>query len=259
VLVTGGTGCIGSALIKQLAARGAGRIVSVSRGATSNWPRCAVAEYRYGDVRDRAAMDRLIGAVRPDLIFHLAAQRDPGWAEVAVRPSVSTNVLGTRTVLAAAPDAGVPQVVYASTGKAMRPFSPDIYAASKRAAEWIASDVAGGDDMVGADRHHIAHPALADTPAQLALAIHFIARHGGGADPGIVGVIQQGAGQLRLGGEEYLLRGRRAARGAPHRRRSLRAGTAPGRSASMLQDDLPAARSYDLNHAYGRQALLNSQ
>jgi len=48
VLVTGETGCIGSALIKQLAARGAGRIVSVSRGATSNWPRCAVAEYRYG-------------------------------------------------------------------------------------------------------------------------------------------------------------------------------------------------------------------
>jgi hypothetical protein len=31
VLVTGETGCIGSALIKQLAARGAGRIVSVSR------------------------------------------------------------------------------------------------------------------------------------------------------------------------------------------------------------------------------------
>jgi len=37
---------------------------------------------------------------------------------------VSTNMLGTRTVLAAAADTGVPQVVCASTGKALRPFSP---------------------------------------------------------------------------------------------------------------------------------------
>ena len=33
VLVTGGTGCIGSALMKQLAARRPGRVVSVSRGS----------------------------------------------------------------------------------------------------------------------------------------------------------------------------------------------------------------------------------
>ena len=36
VLVTGGTGCIGSTLIGQLAARGAGRLVSVSRGISNS-------------------------------------------------------------------------------------------------------------------------------------------------------------------------------------------------------------------------------
>src|SRR5206468_2810530 len=36
----------------------------------------------------------------------------------------------------------VPQVVYASTGKALRPYSPDVYAASKRAAEWVMSAAA---------------------------------------------------------------------------------------------------------------------
>ncbi len=148
VLVTGGTGCIGSVLMAQLAARCPGRLVSVSRGVTANWPRQAAAEYRYADVRDRTAMEALIGEVKPDLVFHVAAQRDPGLAEVEVHHTVSTNALGTCTVLTAAAEAGVPQVVCASTGKALRPYSPDMYTASKRAAEWVASGVAAGSDML---------------------------------------------------------------------------------------------------------------
>jgi hypothetical protein len=59
--------------------------------------------------------------------------------------------------------------------------------------------------VVGADRHHIAHPALADAAAQLPTAVHLIAGHEGGADPGRVRAFQQAAGQLRLGGEHHLL------------------------------------------------------
>ncbi len=62
------------------------------------------------------------------------------------------------------------------------------------------------DGVVGADRQHIAHLALADAPAQLAAAVHFIAGHEGGPDPGRLHAVQQGAGQLRLGGEHHLLR-----------------------------------------------------
>jgi nucleoside-diphosphate-sugar epimerase len=148
VLVTGGTGCIGSMLISQLAARHAGRLVSVSRGVSNAYPRHADAEYRYADVRDRVAMDALMHEVRPDLVFHVTAQRDPGLAETEVHRTVSTNVLGTRTVLTAAAEAGVPQVVCASTGKALRPYSPDMYTASKRAGEWVAWGVAASSDML---------------------------------------------------------------------------------------------------------------
>ena len=148
VLVTGGTGCIGSTLMTQLAVRGPGRLVSVSRGVTGDWPRQPGAEYRHADVRDRAAIETLIRELRPDLVFHVAAQRDPGLAEVEVHRTVSTNVLGTRTVLTAAAEAGVPQVVCASTGKALRPYSPDMYTASKRAAEWVASGVAATSGML---------------------------------------------------------------------------------------------------------------
>jgi nucleoside-diphosphate-sugar epimerase len=148
VLVTGGTGCIGSALMAQLAARCPGRLVSVSRGVTGDWPRQPRAEYRYADVRNRPAIEALVKEIRPDLVFHVAAQRDPGLAETEVHRTVSTNVLGTRTVLTAAAEAGVPQVVCASTGKALRPYSPDMYTASKRAAEWVASGVAASSEML---------------------------------------------------------------------------------------------------------------
>ncbi|MGH3068409.1 MAG: polysaccharide biosynthesis protein [Streptosporangiaceae bacterium] len=148
VLVTGGTGCIGSTLMAQVAARGPGRLVSVSRGTTNAWPTQASAEYRQADVRDRDALEALIREVKPDVIFHVAAQREPARAEVEVHRTVSTNILGTRNVLEAAEAAGVRQVVCASTGKALRPYSPDIYTASKRAAEWVASSVAGRGEML---------------------------------------------------------------------------------------------------------------
>jgi nucleoside-diphosphate-sugar epimerase len=148
VLVTGGTGCIGSALMAQLATRHPGRLVSVSRGVTAGWPRLAAAEYQHLDIRDRAALDRVIREVRPDVLFHVAAQRNPALAEDEVHRTVSTNVLGTRNVVAAAAAASVPQVVSASTGKALRPYSPEVYTASKRAAEWLVSAAAAGGELL---------------------------------------------------------------------------------------------------------------
>ena len=153
VMVTGATGCVGSTLMGQLGRRGPGRLVGVSRGVTSGWPRQPGARYLVADVRDRARIDQVIAQVRPDVIFHVAAQRSPALAEADVHRTVTTNVLGTRNVLAAAAAAGVPQVVCASTGKALRPYSPEMYTASKRAAEWIAATAAdSGDLMVSAAR-----------------------------------------------------------------------------------------------------------
>jgi hypothetical protein len=137
VLVTGGTGCIGSVLMREIAARRPARLASVSRGVTAIAARQDGAEYLTADVTDRNAVEAVIYEVRPDIIFHVAAQRAPGIAETEVQRTVSTNVFGARNVLAAASGAGVGQVVLASTGKALRPYSPEIYTASKRAAEWL--------------------------------------------------------------------------------------------------------------------------
>jgi len=148
VLVTGGTGCVGSRLLGLLAERGPRRLVSVSRGVTGGWPRLAGAEYLRADIRDRCRLNEVLGDIRPDLVFHLAAQREPGLAEHEVHRTVTTNVLGTKNVLEAAAEFEAAQVICASTGKALRPYSPDVYTASKRAAEWLMSRAAASSRTV---------------------------------------------------------------------------------------------------------------
>jgi nucleoside-diphosphate-sugar epimerase len=193
VLVTGGTGCIGSMLMRQLAARCPGRLVSVSRGLSAAGARVAGTEYRRADVRDRAALDAVVDEIRPDVIFHLAAQRDPGLAEIEVHRTIATNLLGTRNVLAAAVRFGVPHVVCASTGKALRPYSPETYTASKRAAEWAMAAAAAENGLIcsAARFTHVVDNSI----------IYRRLRSWGGADPLLVlaqPASREGAPVIRL-------------------------------------------------------------
>lgn len=142
ILVTGGTGCIGAKLVSELARLAPARLVSVSRGVTHGWPRQPGAEYVRADIRDTSQLTEVFQQAGADIVFHLAGQRDPGLAEHEVHRTVVTNVLGTRNVITAAAVAGVPHVVAASTGKAFRPYSAEVYTASKRAAEWLLCQAA---------------------------------------------------------------------------------------------------------------------
>ncbi len=137
ILVSGGTGCIGATLMAQLARLQPACLVSVSRGITQGWPRLADAEYVHADIRDADRLAAVFGRANCDIVFHVAGQRDPGLAEREVHRTVTTNVLGTRNVVSAAAASGVSHVVAASTGKAFRPYSSEVYTASKRAAEWL--------------------------------------------------------------------------------------------------------------------------
>ena len=148
VLVTGGTGCVGSMLIGFLSGLGPERVVSVSRGVTRGWARVNGAEYVHADVRDESALAAVFADVRPDVVFHVAGQRDPGLAERAVHETVTTNVLGTRNVIAAAERFGVARFVLASTGKVVIPYAPDVYTATKRVAEWLTANAAGRDGIL---------------------------------------------------------------------------------------------------------------
>jgi UDP-glucose 4-epimerase len=122
-LVTGGAGFIGSNLVDALVARGddVAVIDDLSTGKRENLEHAVAngAELIEVDIRDPDAVAAAVGEVRPEVIFHLAAQID-------VRKSVAdpaydsrVNVEGTINVLNAAHSTGVRRVVNTSTGGAI--------------------------------------------------------------------------------------------------------------------------------------------
>ncbi len=164
VLVTGGAGFIGSHLVDALCARGARvRVLDdLSAGRLENLAGCRESiEFREGDIRDlRVCADACRGAT---VVFHQAALGSVPRSMKDPATSLAVNVGGTANVFAAARDAGVRRVVYASSssvygdsaalpkreGDEGRPLSP--YALSKRMNEELA-DVFGrcyGMEFVG--------------------------------------------------------------------------------------------------------------
>ncbi len=137
VLVTGGAGGVGRALVEALAPLGPAQVASVD--LTLPTRRLADVEM-VADVTDLAALRSCFDRVRPEIVFHLAAQRLPGLAEHEVRRTVAANVVGAQQVADLAAAFGVRRLVHASTGKAARYHTPDVYAGSKKVAEWVVAE-----------------------------------------------------------------------------------------------------------------------
>ncbi len=149
VLVTGGQGFVGTNLIAKLQQFGVKKIVSVditedrSQRVTIDTSKSNFdipVSYHYGDVRDLQGLQAIFDAEQPQVVFHLAAERLPGLAETRIHQTVSTNILGCDHILQLCEKNQIEACIFSSTGKASRYFTPDIYAASKKIAEWLFSD-----------------------------------------------------------------------------------------------------------------------
>lgn len=121
VLVTGGSGFIGSNLVRWLLERRAhARVVNLDALTYAAGPgNLADVEgdprYRFvhGDVCDGRLVRELMDDT--DLVLHLAAESHVDRSIASDAPFVRTNVLGTQTLLAAALEAGVGRFVQVST------------------------------------------------------------------------------------------------------------------------------------------------
>ncbi len=122
-LVTGGAGFIGSNLVDALLARGERVVVvddlSTGRRANLDAALAQGAELHELDVCDAGALQALFAAVRPELVFHLAAQIDVRRSVADPAADARVNVEGTINVLAAAHAAGARRIVYSATGGAV--------------------------------------------------------------------------------------------------------------------------------------------
>ena len=108
ILVTGGAGFIGSAVVRQ-AIRDGHSVVNVD---AMTYAACAanVAEvadspsyaFEKADIRDRAALDRIFGQYRPDAVMHLAAESHVDRSIDGPGDFIETNIVGTYNMLEAA-------------------------------------------------------------------------------------------------------------------------------------------------------------
>jgi UDP-glucose 4-epimerase len=119
-LVTGGAGFIGSNLVDALVGRGDRVTVidNLSTGKRENLERALAvgASLIESDLRDQESILRIFADVRPELVFHLAAQIDVRHSVERPLDDANTNVLGTIAVLEGARAAASRRVVYSSTG-----------------------------------------------------------------------------------------------------------------------------------------------
>ncbi|MBD8472776.1 dTDP-glucose 4,6-dehydratase [Pseudomonas sp. CFBP 8770] len=109
ILVTGGAGFIGSAVIRHILANTDDAVVNVDKltyagnldslMGSERTPRYA---FEHVDICDRAQMDRVFAEHRPDLVMHLAAESHVDRSITGPAAFVETNVIGTYTLLEAA-------------------------------------------------------------------------------------------------------------------------------------------------------------
>src|ERR687894_690637 len=122
-LVTGGAGFIGSNLVDALVARGdeVAVIDDVSTGKRDNLEQALAngAELIELDVRDAEAVTAALERVRPEVVFHLAAQIDVRKSVADPAHDSRVNVEGTINVLNAAHASGARRLVNTSTGGAI--------------------------------------------------------------------------------------------------------------------------------------------
>ena len=132
LLITGGTGSFGNAVLNRFLDTDIGEIRIFSRDEKKQddmrhyfqVTKPEVAEkikFYIGDVRDIASVRNAMHGV--DYIFHAAALKQVPSCEFFPIEAVKTNVLGTENVLTAAIDAGVKNIVCLSTDKAAYPVN----------------------------------------------------------------------------------------------------------------------------------------
>lgn len=132
LLITGGTGSFGNAVLNRFLRTDIGEIRIFSRDEKkqddmrhefqAKMPDVAEKiKFYIGDVRDLASVKNAMHGV--DYIFHAAALKQVPSCEFFPIEAVKTNVLGTENVLTAAIDEGVRSVICLSTDKAAYPVN----------------------------------------------------------------------------------------------------------------------------------------
>ena len=150
ILVTGGTGSIGSEVVRQLLSRSPAHVTVFSRDDSKHFyfqqelgERDDVS-FIIGDVRDREGLSRAF-QTGVDIVIHAAALKHVPLMERNICEAILTNVSGAVNAAKAAAAVGAKSFVFISTDKAVDP--DNVMGATKRLAEMAVSRVAAQTGM----------------------------------------------------------------------------------------------------------------
>jgi FlaA1/EpsC-like NDP-sugar epimerase len=127
VIVTGGTGSIGSEIVRHLLNTHASQIRIYSRDEykqhelQQRLPQDDRLRFLIGDIRDKERMDFAFQGV--DICFHTAALKHVAFCEYNPFEAIKTNVMGAQNVIDLALKHNLEKVVAISTDKAVNPTS----------------------------------------------------------------------------------------------------------------------------------------
>ena len=126
LLITGGTGSFGNAVLKKFLHTDIGEIRIFSRDEKKQHDmrvelNSSKVKFYIGDVRDYQSINSTLDGV--DYVFHAAALKQVPSCEFYPIEAVKTNILGTENVLSASINRGVKKVICLSTDKAVYPIN----------------------------------------------------------------------------------------------------------------------------------------
>ncbi len=126
ILITGGTGSFGNAVLRRVLSSDVSEIRIFSRDEKKQddmrrFYKSDKIKFYIGDVRDLASVRNAMHGV--DYVFHAAALKQVPSCEFFPLEAVKTNIIGTDNVLTAAIESGVKKVICLSTDKAVYPIN----------------------------------------------------------------------------------------------------------------------------------------
>ncbi len=151
LLITGGTGSFGNAVLRRFLDSDIRQIRILSRDEKKQDDmrrryENSRLQFYIGDVRDYNSIMKAVRGV--DYIFHAAALKQVPSCEFYPIEAAKTNIFGTENVLTAAINAGVKRVICLSTDKAVYPVNAMGMSKAMMEKVFIAKSREGGDETV---------------------------------------------------------------------------------------------------------------
>lgn len=135
ILITGGSGSLGRALIKLL--HPANKIYSLTNDEYQHWE----VEKDFGiesflcDIREYGRLEEIFDQIKPDVCIHAAALKHVPFGERFPQEFFMINVIGSKNVAEICHSLHIPKCILISTDKAVKPAT--MYGRSKQRAEEI--------------------------------------------------------------------------------------------------------------------------